>query len=210
MEGFSLHANVSVSAVDRARLERLAQYCARGPVAMERLQVLPDGRLLYRFKRAWRDGTTHIILSPLEMLEKLAALIPAPHAHLVRYAGILAPAAKWRALIVPMATASSVESRAVNSSVTEATSYCRDSSVDEGVESSVHCHSRNYTWAELMKRVWALDVLECPRCQRRMRIIAASHSPDAIGKILDCLGLPSRAPPVSPAMPEFNVPIEPF
>ena len=96
VDGFSVHANVAVSAGDRARLERLAQYCARGPVATERLEMLTDGRLLYRFKRAWRDGTTHIILMPLDMLEKLSALIPAPHAHLVRYAGLLAPAAKWR------------------------------------------------------------------------------------------------------------------
>ena len=54
VDGFSLHANVAVSAGDRARLERLAQYCARGPVSMERLETLADGRLLYRFKRAWR------------------------------------------------------------------------------------------------------------------------------------------------------------
>src|SRR5437762_2329922 len=58
VDGFSVHANVSIPAGDRQRLERLAQYCARGPVAIERLEPLPDGRLLYRFKRAWRDGTT--------------------------------------------------------------------------------------------------------------------------------------------------------
>jgi hypothetical protein len=51
---------------------------------MERLEVLADGRLLHRFKRAWRDGTTHVILTALGMLEKLSALVPAPHAHLVR------------------------------------------------------------------------------------------------------------------------------
>jgi putative transposase len=65
VDGFSLHANVAIAAGDRARLERLAQYCVRGPVALERLEALTDGRLLYRFKRAWRDGTTHIILTPL-------------------------------------------------------------------------------------------------------------------------------------------------
>ena len=68
---------------------------------MERLERLADGRLLYRFKRAWRDGTTHVVFEPVELLEKLVALVPAPKAHLVRYSGILAPAAKWRALIVP-------------------------------------------------------------------------------------------------------------
>src|SRR3989442_8950747 len=40
-------------------------------------------------------------------------------------------------------------------------------------------HPRNYRWSELMKRVWALDVLECPRCLSRMRILAAIHPPDA-------------------------------
>src|SRR5437660_8258261 len=83
------------------RFERLARYCARPPIAMERLEPLADGRLLYRFKRPWRDGTTHVVFEPLELLEKLVAIIPAPKAHLVRYAGILGPAAKWRALIVP-------------------------------------------------------------------------------------------------------------
>ena len=63
---------------------------------MERLEVLADGRLLYRLKRPWRDGTTHIVMDPLELLEKLSALVPAPRVHLVRYSGVLAPAAKWR------------------------------------------------------------------------------------------------------------------
>src|SRR6266404_4818759 len=83
------------------RFERLARYCARPPIAMERLEPLADGRLLYRFKRPWRDGTTHVVFEPLELLEKFVAIIPAPKAHLVRYSGILGPAAKWRALIVP-------------------------------------------------------------------------------------------------------------
>src|SRR3989441_4041542 len=48
VDGFSVHANVSIPAGDRQRLERLAQYCARGPVAIEGLEPLPDGRLLYR------------------------------------------------------------------------------------------------------------------------------------------------------------------
>ena len=61
-----------------------------------------------------------------------------------------------------------------------------------------------------MKRVWELDVLECPRCQGRMRILAAIHSPDAACRILDCLGLPSRAPPVASAVREFTATIEPF
>ena len=55
-----------------------------------------------------------------------------------------------------------------------------------------------------MKRVWALDVLECPRCQSRMRILAVIHPPEATRKILECLGLPSRAPPLAPALSQHT------
>jgi hypothetical protein len=89
--GFSLHSNTAVPAGDRQRLQRLVQYCARPPVATERLEPLPDGRLLYRFKLPWSDGTTHVILEPLELVEKLVAIVPAPKAHLVRYHAYLVP-----------------------------------------------------------------------------------------------------------------------
>jgi hypothetical protein len=65
--------------------EKLCRYAGRPPVAAERLSVLPDGRLLYRLKRRWRDGTSHIILEPLELIEKLSALVPPPRFNLVRY-----------------------------------------------------------------------------------------------------------------------------
>ncbi len=63
--GVSLHANVAVPARDRRRLERLCRYVARPPVATERLSRMEDGRLLYRLKHRWRDGTTHVVFEPL-------------------------------------------------------------------------------------------------------------------------------------------------
>jgi hypothetical protein len=131
-------------------------------------------------------------MDPLELLEKLAALVPAPRVHMTRYAGVLAPAAKWRRLIVPK---SAIESGAQQDTATATSAEISHSPSQPGP-----CrYGRNYTWAELMKRVWAVDVLECPHCLGRMRIVAVIHSPDAIPEILDCLGLPSRAPPVTPA-----------
>src|SRR3989442_13898489 len=53
-------------------------------------------------KTPWRDGTTHVTMSDGELLEKLAALVPAPRFHLARYFGILASAAKQRPSIVPV------------------------------------------------------------------------------------------------------------
>ena len=177
---------------------------------------------MYRFKRPWRDGATHIVMQPWEMLEKLAALVPYPRAHLVRYSGLLAPAAKWRPWIVPEypSTAESVSlghfncpadtfGSDIEPSIRKSVSPESVPTPSQAPAASVNRGGRNYTWAELMKRVWALDVLECPRCHERLRILAAIHPPDATRKILECLGLSSRAPPVAPAVGEFATRIDP-
>ena len=193
--------NVAVPARDRPRLERLVRYCARPPLAIERLEPLADGRLLYRFKRPWRNGTTHMVLAPQQLLEKLAALVPRPKNHLVRYHGILAPAAKWRALIVPPAPdgeSDAVSHPGCRSPSSPPRNASAESAQPEPLPSAAP-HLRSYTWPELMQRVFKIDVLQCPRCQGRLRILAAIHPPDATRKILDWLGLPSRPPPLAPA-----------
>jgi hypothetical protein len=90
----SLHAAVGVPARDRRRLERLIQYVARPPLAHDRLEKRPDGRLTLRLKTRWRDGTTHILMERSELIERLAPLIPPPRAHQVRYHGLCAAAHK--------------------------------------------------------------------------------------------------------------------
>jgi hypothetical protein len=55
-----------------------------------------------------------------------------------------------------------------------------------------------------MARAFEFDVLACPRCGVKMRILAAIEAPDAIRKILSCLGLPTRAPPLTPALPNSD------
>ena len=60
---------------------------------------------------------------------------------------------------------------------------------------------RNYSWAELMRRVCEIDVLECPECGSPMRILAAIHPPEAAQAILECLDMPSRSPPLLPPAP---------
>ncbi len=163
VDGFSVHANVSLRAHQRAKLENLCRYMLRPPLAVERLERLASGRLAYRMKTAWRDGTTHVM-------------------------------AKLRPSIVPVPPPAS----------TAAPCGHRNTAEEQNP------HPRNYTWAQLMARIFAVDVLECPRCGSRMRILAAIEDPSVAGKILDCLGLPSRPPPVAPArrdrqdaLPEF-------
>jgi Putative transposase len=140
VHGFSLHANTQVPAHRRDQLERLLRYTARGAVALERLAEDAHGDLVYTFSRPWSDGTTGIKLSPLELLEKLAALVPLPRVHLVRYAGCLAPHSTLRAAIIPTP---------------------RQQGVEEPEASSAAPH---WSWARLLKRVFALDLATCPFC----------------------------------------------
>ena len=99
--GFSLHAAVRCGAHQRKALERLCRYITRPAIANERLARNGAGDVVLQLKSAWRDGTTHIVMSPLEFMQRLAALVPRPRLHLIRFHGVLAPHARLRAAIVP-------------------------------------------------------------------------------------------------------------
>jgi Putative transposase len=87
--GFSLDASARIEGADRPGLERLLRYCARPPFALERLEQLGDDQLVYRFPRPQPDGRTELSLTPLGLIERLAALIPPPRLHRHRYQGVL-------------------------------------------------------------------------------------------------------------------------
>ena len=120
-------------------------------------------------------------MTPLEFLQRLAALVPRPRLHLIRFHGVLAPNAALRSQIVPgeadLVTASSNETREVPAASTRA----------------------RMSWAQLLKRVFAIDITACPQCGGTLPLLAAIEDPAVIIKILTHLGLPSRAPPRAPA-----------
>ena len=88
---------------DRAGLERLLRDCARPPFALERLEQVGDERLVYRFPKPQPDGRTELRLTPVELIERLAALIPPPRLHRHRYHGVLAPNSPQRAQVTALA-----------------------------------------------------------------------------------------------------------
>ena len=73
--GFSLHAATRIAADKRLGLERLCRYVARPALAAGRLRIIDADQLSFALKTPWSDGTTHLVLSPLELIEKLAALV---------------------------------------------------------------------------------------------------------------------------------------
>lgn len=176
VQGFSLHANTHVPAHRRDQLERLIRYTARGAVSLERLTQDANGDLVYTLTHPWSDGTMGIRLSPLELLEKLAALVPLPRMHLVRYGGCLAPHSHLRRAIIPTPRQQGVE------------------------EAATATASPRWSWAQLLKRVFALDMARCPFCpQGTLRIIAAITQGAVVRKILQHLKLAVDPPPIAPA-----------
>jgi hypothetical protein len=240
--GMSLHADVSVPARDRSRLERLARYILRQPICLDRLEAQPDGRLSYKLKTKWRDGTTHILMERHELLERLAPLIPPPRAHQVRFHGILAPCASGRDQVVPgprrktsPASASDETNREAtcgidrtrtcqlpggeNSKVSTAAPRRAHTEVDPSASQAAGAAPapgpaqqaapgstrppRRLPWADLLKRVFGIEALQC-ECGESMRVIAAITEPAVAKRILECMRLPPRAPPLEPARtPDF-------
>ena len=64
--------------------------------------LLPDGRVAYRLKKPRRNGATHLVMTPVQFLARIAILIPPPRYPLQRFAGVLAPHSSWRRAVVAM------------------------------------------------------------------------------------------------------------
>jgi hypothetical protein len=92
---------VRCAADQRRQLERLCRYITRPAIANERLKRNRAGQVVLQRKSAYQDGTTHVVMSPLEFMQRLAALVPRPRLHFIRFHGVLAPNAKLRAAIIP-------------------------------------------------------------------------------------------------------------
>ena len=134
-------------------------------------------------------------MTPLEFLQRLAALVPRPRLHLIRYYGVLAPHAALRSQIVPGETDPATAASNEPSDSPTASTWAR------------------LNWAHLLKRVFAIDMTTCPQCGGPLTLLAAIEEPTVIIKILTHLGLPRRAAPhhaprlaSTPSCKPLNVP----
>jgi len=199
LDGYSLHADVSVAADDRTGLERLLRYGARPALAQHRLSLTPAGNIRYRLRKAGFDGRSHIEMAPEDFVRRLAALIPPPWLNLTRFHGVFASRSKHRPLLRPLLphvhlAAASAASTTADDAEPSAAAVPVELSPDP-----LPKHIR-IAWAELLRRCFAVDALACPRCDGgRMRLVATIKDPDVIRKILGHLGLPGQPPPIAPA-----------
>ena len=160
------HAAVRCDADERQWLDQLCRYITRPALANERVQINSAGQVVHKLKTAWRDGTTHIVMSPLEFMQRLAAranegrlsgtraaTAPAPDP----FPRVLAPNAKLRALVMPRAPE-------------DATGESKLPATESGC---THSRPARISWAQLLKRVFEIDMAHCPNCGGQLKILAA-------------------------------------
>jgi len=177
VDGFSLHADTSVDAADRAGLERLIRYILRPIITADRVTVRPDGRVEYKFRKPDPSGRTSWVTDGPTWCRRLATLLPPRRGHTTRFHGVFASAHRLRARVVP-------------------TPVVEDPSATTPTANTL---ARRLDWAALLRRVWGPDVTTCPQCGDRLRVIALLSHPEVTAPILAHLGIASAIPPLAPA-----------
>ena len=218
--GFSVDAGVCIAAQDRAGLERLLRYCARPPFAMDRLRKA-GSELVYRCGKQHSEPASDYIrgakadelhLTPLQLIDRIAALVPPPRTHRHRYFGVLAPNSPLRDVVTAMAAApasviavqakpdahaNAAGDRARGTAPPGHTGATASAPTPE--PPSPPKRPAHYLWAVLIARIYEVFPLLCPICGGQMRIIAfITHSVD-IRHILDHIGADAEPPHITPA-----------
>ena len=171
-DGYTVHAQRYIPAHDKESLEKLVSYAARGPLSDDRLKSLENGTVQVKLKTPWSDGTTHLIFTASEFIEKLIALIPPPWFHMVRYFGVFVSNAKYRNEVVPSASTPKLPKQK---------------------------KPRYIKWADLLKRVFNVDVSKCSECGGAMRILGPIMPGQQLFELLESLKLAKDPPLRSPA-----------
>ena len=105
--------------------------------------------------------------------------MPRPRLHLIRFHGVLAPKAKMRAQVVPQGPDEPAEA--------SQPAACEPN--------CTHRRPARMSWARLLKRVFEIDLEDCPNCGGELKIIAAILEAPVIERIPNHRGLQARAPP---------------
>ena len=140
---------------------------ARPAISEKRLSLTSQGKVRYELKTPYRDGPTHVIFDPLDLIAKLAALVPKPGVNLRRFHGVFDPNSNHRALLTPAKRGKGSQQVA-----------------DEQGEKTPAQRHVAMTWAQRLKRVFGIDVETCRVCGGTARVIACIEDPVVIKTIL--------------------------
>ncbi|HNX51056.1 MAG TPA: transposase [Thermoanaerobaculaceae bacterium] len=196
--GFSVHTSVTVPPDDPDGRERLARYLLWAPVSLDRLRVNEDaGSLAYAGRRRSTGRGTGDEAEPdaLDFLARVVMHIPEPRRHVIRYYGAYSSVVRARRARQAAAPAGSGAAPAPPPAAHE--------------PASLEWRAARRRWAQLIRRIYEVDPLVCPRCGGPMRIVACITESRVIGTILRHLaakGVDARSPPgADPSSPQRTV-----
>ena len=159
--------------------------------------------LVYESVKPGSGGSVSLMLTPLELIDRLAALIPPPRRHRHRYFGVLAPNAPLRsavtALAGPQAETPAAHTPAAAPAAPPPAPAGASAETAQAAEEPIHRRAARYAWALLLARIYEVFPLLCPKCGGEMRIIAFINEAIAVREILAHLGEPTSPPPLAPA-----------
>ena len=153
--------------------------------------------------RGSQDGLT---LTPLELIDRIAALVPPPRTHRHRYFGVLAPNSPLRAAVTALAQA--LPAQPVTAQAEPASTGLGVGALGVGnarptqavpAEPAPPKRPAHYLWAVLIARIYEVFPLLCPNCGGQMRLIVFITEGMQIKKILDHIGADSDPPHITPA-----------
>jgi hypothetical protein len=177
--GFSADASVVVPAGNTESLDRVAAYILRPPLSLARLTYEPGSpTAIYGTPVSPLTRGNFIALDAKELLVRLLSLVPRPRECLIRYYG--AASSTWRR-------------------APPAQPLIDESSTTDPLPPPPRPNRRSGSWARMLKRVYGIDPLDCPKCHSKMSVIAFITQDDVIAKILKHL---ERWDP--PAMPSAD------
>ena len=200
--GFSVNPGVCIQPHDHAGLERLLRYCARPPFAMERLRQR-GANLVYHCPKPQTGGKqTDLVLTPLELIDRIAALVPPPRTHRHRYFGVLAPNSSLRSAVTAMVQAAPVHAQSPvapeqpeqGAAAGTAAGAVQPPAIEPARRSPAH-----YLWAVLIARIYEVFPLVCPICAGQMRLIAFITDGAEVRKVLEHIEVDCLAPRITPA-----------
>ena len=243
-DGFNLNASVVIAAGDDLGRERLLRYGARPAFALERLRIMAGGRIGYRIKKVAHGARDKVrVMTPLEFLARVSALIPPPRYPLVRYHGVLAPASKWRRDVAPRPrdpkvdcmrsagfppgmwspqsgerrhrreqkpqepshAAGAIDARVAREQLDPLPNVASGAALltpnvlsvrhwDRLLGGRLLAPAARVDWATLLQRTFQVDVLACPKCNGRLRVLGEITELTIVRIVLESLGLPTEAP----------------
>lgn len=194
--GFNLDGGTVIGAGDRKGLQRLLLYFLRPALSLKRLSYDAEEDLV-RYQVSRTNGGPGVYeWRGAEFVERVAALVPPPNKHLLRYYGALAPRSPLRDAVTEAA-----KRKAGEDELTRGYSLTLPGKIAREVRQAARGALKS--WSACMKKIFDVDPTRCPRCGSVMERVSVIMDDGQLDRILAHQGLPlefpktvpSRAPP---------------